>query len=400
MATRRQDHRLLFLVHGYYPDDPRVRRQAECLQRAGYRVLVHCTAGQAPGASWDCNGVTVHEAEFVKTRASLPRYVQQYLRMTRDSARLIRKLTDNEPLSLIQVATLPDFLVWATRSARRQGTQVILDLHESMPDFFSSKYGGLARVGIESGLRLLEKNCVRHADLVLTVNDELADSFERRFRRRPEVFYNAVDEASFGEPRATALWPETKNLVYHGTLSYVYGLDLVIRALPEVLQAFPGTTFNVFGSGPSEPDLRALVQDLDLTAAVVFHGRVPLTEIPKHLRNMHVGLVPTIKDSFFDMSLATKLLEYVYIGLPVVASDLRAVKRVFPTDDALFFFSANDHHSLARTLIDALGRPAAEISRRISNALELYQPIAWKTASSRYLDLIDQLVIRPAHHAE
>ncbi len=393
MPTSRQDHTILFLVHGYYPDDPRVRRQAEFLQRSGYQVFVHCTAGEAPGSSWNCNGVTVHEAEFSKTRASLPRYLQQYVRMTRDSARLVRKVMTERRLSLVHVATLPDFLVWAARPARRQGTPVILDLHESMPDFFASKYGGLARVGIEGALRLLERACVASADTILTVNDELADAFERRFRRRPDVFYNAVDEDHFGSPRQTVLWPKEKNLVYHGTLTTVYGLDLVIKALPEVLEVHPETKFHVFGSGPSEPMLKELAGELNLAGSVVFHGRVPLSEMPSRLRGSHVGVVPTIKDSFFDMSLATKLLEYVYLGLPVVASDLRAVKRVFDSDNGLFFFSANDHRSLSQVLIKALGADDTEIAERVAEAQRLYQPIAWKTASARYLSLIDELVL-------
>jgi hypothetical protein len=41
---------------------------------------------------------------------------------------------------LVQVNSLPDFLVFAALGPRLIGSPVLLDLHECMPEFFATKF--------------------------------------------------------------------------------------------------------------------------------------------------------------------------------------------------------------------------------------------------------------------
>ena len=46
----------------------------------------------------------------------------------------------------------------------------------------------------------------------------------------------------------------------------------------------------------------------------------------------HLGVVPTLRDDFTELLLPVKLLEYVHMGLPVVASRLPVIERYFGDD--------------------------------------------------------------------
>lgn len=381
---------VLMLAHSFYPDDPRIRREAETLAERGYRVQVIGTSRDERSSTYELNGVEVVETSVRKTRASLLSYLMQYWRTLIQCRRIVQETTEHSRVDLVQVHTLPDFLVFSAEPARRRGVPVLLDLHESMSDFFASKYGRKGQL-LHAALEWLERFSASRATQLLTVNDEIADTFAHRLGRRPVVIMNTVDEATFGPPRTEVKWDGTpKTLGYHGTLSRIYGLDLLIAALPQIRGFAPDTELHIFGEGPERTALEEQSKRLGVRDMIVFRGRVPLSEMATHLREIDVGVVPTRKDTFLDMSLATKLLEYVYLGIPVVCSDLRAVERVFG-GNSLFFFRGNDIGSLAETTSKCLGSTPAVIKARVTACQQIYEKIAWPIMADRYIGVVQEL---------
>ncbi|MDP3911624.1 MAG: glycosyltransferase family 4 protein [Gemmatimonadales bacterium] len=62
-------------------------------------------------------------------------------------------------------------------------------------------------------------------------------------------------------------------------LEWHKGIDTVMRALPAVRAAHPGTRYAVVGSGPRRPQLERLAAELGVTEAVRFLGAVPDAEL-------------------------------------------------------------------------------------------------------------------------
>ena len=134
------------LVQSVYDFDPRVRRKAEALVAAGYSVdVLALAAGGRPK--------TLHAQRRERPYA-----------VARQEARIARRATSsNTPRSssgrscgvpvlmrrrryaVVDVNTLPDFLVFAPVFARWMGAQLVLDMHEITPEFYQSKYGDRAR---------------------------------------------------------------------------------------------------------------------------------------------------------------------------------------------------------------------------------------------------------------
>ncbi len=83
-----------------------------------------------------------------------------------------------------------------------------------------------------------------------------------------------------------------KVLLTVGRLVERKGIDMTLRALPSILKRVPGTHYLIVGTGEYEPTLRALVEELHLSAHVTFTGRVPAADLVAHYRLCDLFVMP------------------------------------------------------------------------------------------------------------
>jgi glycosyltransferase involved in cell wall biosynthesis len=218
---------------------------------------------------------------------------------------------------------------------------------------------------------------------------------------------NAVDEARFAgraggtADQGQALPPKSATFVmmYHGTLTRIYGLDLAVEAFGRAHEQMPGAEIWILGSGPEQGPLAELAERCGVGSKVKLIGQIPSGEIPKWLEQCDLGLLPIRRDVFLDFAFPNKLPEFIVAGKAVLVSRLRAIHRYF-SDDAVVFFEPNDVDDLARQMVYAYGDP--ELRRRlVQRAREEYSPIDWTVMKQRYVDLVGRLaegrVVRRQH---
>ena len=93
------------------------------------------------------------------------------------------------------------------------------------------------------------------------------------------------------------------------------GVDVTIRALPTIAQAFPEVKYLVVGRGDDQPRLAQLAQDLGVADRVVFAGFVPTPELVDHYRVADAYIMPS-QEGF-----GIVYLEAMACGKPVLAGD-------------------------------------------------------------------------------
>jgi glycosyltransferase involved in cell wall biosynthesis len=93
------------------------------------------------------------------------------------------------------------------------------------------------------------------------------------------------------------------------------GVDVTIRALPRIVQAFPQVKYLVVGRGDDQPRLAALAADLGVGDRVVFAGFVPTEELVQHYRLADAYVMPS-QEGF-----GIVYLEAMACGVPVIAGD-------------------------------------------------------------------------------
>lgn len=93
------------------------------------------------------------------------------------------------------------------------------------------------------------------------------------------------------------------------------GVDVTIRALPEIAKHFPEVKYLVIGRGDDRPRLEQLAVDLGVREIVVFAGFVPTDELVNHYRVADAYIMPS-QEGF-----GIVYLEAMACGLPVLAGD-------------------------------------------------------------------------------
>ena len=129
------------IVHSYYEEDPRVRREAEALVARGRPVDVIALRRPGDGPTGTLNGVRIRRIDVQRHQgAGLWVYLREYLSFLVRASWAATRAHRRRRYGLVQVHSLPDFLVFAALPLKLVGVPVILDLHEAMPEFFRTRF--------------------------------------------------------------------------------------------------------------------------------------------------------------------------------------------------------------------------------------------------------------------
>ena len=93
------------------------------------------------------------------------------------------------------------------------------------------------------------------------------------------------------------------------------GVDVTIRALPKILEAFPDVKYLVIGRGDDRPRLEALAEELGVSDRLIFAGFVPTADLPNHYRVADAYIMPS-QEGF-----GIVYLEAMACGKPVLSGD-------------------------------------------------------------------------------
>ncbi len=396
-ASNQPRRPVLLITHSYYEEDPRVRRQAEAILAAGRPVDVIALRRADDEPEGEVDGVHVRRLDVQRHQgAGIGTYLGEYLAFfVRTAAALIRA-HPRRRYALVQVATLPDWLVLAALPLRLVGVPVVIDLHESMPDFFRSRFPRSANPLIHRALLLAERVSIAAATHAITVNDALRDRLVGLgvAREHISVVRNTPSLVRF-DASAHAARPFMTDgllrLVYAGALTPTYELDVALGAVARLADLRPSLAvrLDVYGRGDSLAALEQLAADTAISDRVAFHGRIPIDAVPGAIAVADIGLAPTRRDSFTDASLSTKILEYAAMRRPAVASGLPLVNGTFGTSIATY--EPGDAKDLANQILRLVDDPAAR-SAGVEAAAAIVAELSWERDSTAYMALLARFI--------
>jgi glycosyltransferase involved in cell wall biosynthesis len=196
-------------------------------------------------------------------------------------------------------------------------------------------------------------------------------------------FYDEGFHAADGT--ADALAEGTLSLLYVGALQDIKGVDVLLRALPELEARGVDVDLRIAGRGPYEPKLRKLAARLGVAASVEWLGYVDNDQLPAEYRAADAFVYPGRIDEPFGRV----LLEALASGTPVVASDVGSTDYI--VGEAGARFPSEDPAGLAEACLDlAAGYERAVAA--IPDQLEKFSP---ETVVGQYLDLYETTATAP-----
>lgn len=390
---RSKSVKVCMVAYTFYEADNRVRRYAEALTSRGDEVdaVVLRHEGQAPFEI--IRGVHVYRVQVrVVDETSPLTYLVKLLIFFLRSAWILLVRTIRDPYDIIHVHSVPDFEVFASMVPRLRGSRIILDIHDIVPEFYASKFKVGERSITYRILLLIEKLSSAYSSHVIISNHLWYSKLVRR-SVKPEkctAIINFPDTSIFyRRPRAVSSTGQFV-LCYPGTLNQHQGVDVAIRAVALVREKMPNIKFLIFGDGPDREKLKAIIKQQRLEDCVTISGFVTIEEIAKTMADVDIGVVPKRSDSFGNEAFSTKIMEFMAMGVPVVASNTR-IDRYYFNDQLVQFFNSEDVDDLASKILE-LAHDSAKCDALRSNAARFIEQNNWDVNKGEYLDLVDRLV--------
>lgn len=130
------------------------------------------------------------------------------------------------------------------------------------------------------------------------------------------------------------------------TLSSLYSVDTLIRAIPPVVEELPETKFVIIGDGDQKDYLVKLATDKGITNATRFLGRVPHDELPKYLASSDIYVSTSLSDGT-----SQSLLEAMACELAPVVTDIPANQNWVTEGNNGCLFPIKDYKILAEKII-------------------------------------------------
>jgi glycosyltransferase involved in cell wall biosynthesis len=385
--------RACMVSYSMYDSDNRVRRYAETLVKHGYRVdAVSLRRAEQAIHNNVVNGVRVFRVQSrVKNEKGKFDYLAKLILFFLQSMLFLTREHLKEPYDLIHVHSVPDFEVFAALYPKIMGSKVILDIHDIVPEFYTSKFGASQNSLTFKSLVAMERASTGFSDHVIASNH----IWQKRLQGRSVAESKVTTILNF--PDTLVFQPKGRDrndgkfvLLYPGTLTYHQGLDIAVRAFSVIKDEIPDAEFHIYGSGDQSAFLKSLVAQLRLENRVLFKGSLAVEQMVRVIENADLGIVPKRGNGFGNEAFSTKVLEFMAMGVPVIVPDTE-VDIFYFNENVAKFFRANDENSLADAML-LLIKSSAVRETLVRNASEFVKKYTWDVNQHIYLDLVDSLL--------
>lgn len=171
----------------------------------------------------------------------------------------------------------------------------------------------------------LDRFCVRFSDETWNVSDRMMIVRGILPEKQYTVPIGIWFDAALRKPFSAI---DTKKIIFVGHLVDHMGVDLVIRAMPELKKHIQGVSFDIIGGGEELARLERLSRSLHVEDVIKFHGWVRnRTQLEKLLAHGAVGIAPfntEILDEKVRNADPGKIKDYMQAGMPVIVTDALA----------------------------------------------------------------------------
>lgn len=390
--------KICMIAYTVYPFDARVRREAETLAAScSFEIIVLCLKQKATAQAYIKDKVYVQELNLIKYEGNrTAKYFISYARFLLKSFLACSYIFLQRGIDVVHVHNMPNALVLAAIIPKIFRKPLVLDMHDSVPDTFEAKFRGRTGVVLKI-LYLEEKLSAWMSNRIICVNHVQKNIAVRRGIPSEKIYIsmNVPDHnrfVSLDDAKKVHIKDGRFKLVYHGTITERLGIDLAIEAVKLLRDRIPGIELHLWGGGDYVDFLRYQYQDSGSNEDIYFHEAVPIEELPRALAEVDVGIIPNRRSVATELMLPVKMMEYIALGIPVVAPKLRAIKHYF-TDEMVSFFEPEDIESMAEAIFRVY-HDASLYKTQMEKAKMFLVEYGWEKQSKCFIDFYHGILDR------
>lgn len=283
-----------------------------------------------------------------------------------EAADQISSMIEVKRPSIIHAASNYEAAYPALLAAKRKGLPFIYEVRGLW------EYSGLANRNSKTENerfqldKRLESFVLQNADHVFTLTRQLAEELEKRGAspKKLSLLPNAIDPAAL-EPlsRDTRLAEKLGLGEEHFVIGYIgavvpyEGLDDLIRAMTIILPRHNLARLVIVGDGQQLQDLKSLAQQHALEKEVIFTEKVPYDNVPSYYSLLNALALPRKPYEVCRLVSPLKSFEAMRMKIPLVVSDVDALKDMVQDNKTALVCKAGDYVSLAECIVRIIENP-------------------------------------------
>lgn len=393
--------KVLMVLDQKFPPDLRVEKEASSLLKAGYEVSILSMGDYDKSETVTIRGVKVYRvalSKFIGNKmhglAAMIPWLDIYV------ANQVLKIFRTNKYDIIHVHDL--YLFGAVKILKKKLKAIFIgDLHENYIDAlrdykWSTTYPNKLFISFKKWGKK-EKEWLQLFDHLIAVNEGMRQKNILKGVNEKDitVVANSIDTKQFDEygidQSIIEKFKPFFTLIYIGGFISNRGLEHVIKGMVELKNLSKKIRLVLVGDGEMRETLEALSKEYEVEDVVMFEGFQSQEKIKSYLLSSDIGLVPFKRTPQTDNSSSNKLYQYMYYGLPILATNCTSVKKMVEENNCGVVYEDGDSIGFSKHVTELFKDPERIKKYSVNGINAVENKFNWKIEKDKLISIYDSL---------
>lgn len=258
-------------------------------------------------------------------------------------------------------------------------------------EIFSQLAGLSKKKNVQAFWSWIEKTFIKNVDIIMTTGELDSAYIEKEYNLKETIVIRNLPlvqelSESFDFRKHFNIGDDEKILLYQGVILRGRGLGIII----EILNRLTKCVLVILGDGEYREFYQSVVQEKKLDKKVFFFGKVKQDELLKYTSGADIGLalIENLSLSYY-YALPNKIFEYIYCGLPVIASNLPQMKQIIENYNVGLIVNEKNHEDIILA-ITSLVQNEEKKNKLIVNCKTASHDLNWQKEIRKLFTLLEQ----------
>lgn len=177
------------------------------------------------------------------------------------------------------------------------------------------------------------------------------------------------------------------HFVFAGNIGVMQSVQTIVKAAYE-LRKDTTVRFHIVGDGSKLEEIKLQSKNLGLQN-IIFHGRKPLSEMPKYYSLADAMLVTLKNDATLSSTLPGKVQSYMAAGKPIIGAINGEANQIIKDAQCGYCCEAENYHELANSIVQF-----CENSEKHQMAINSYDYYCKNYSKERFLNVLEDTLIK------
>ena len=320
-------HILIIIENLPAPFDRRVWQEACTLRENGAEVSIICPKMKGYTKGFErIAGIDIYRHPLPLEGHGAVGYLLEYTTAIFWELVLSTKIFLKKRFHVIHGCNPPDLIFITALPFKLLGVKYIFDHHDINPELYLAKFG--RKDFFYRCMVFFERLTFKVADYSIATNESYKKIAIERGKMPTDKVTVVRSGPSLDRLKLTKGNPVYKKgrrylVGYVGVIGVQEGLDLLMESVQHIARQRDDVQFAIVGSGTAVEEIKALVQQLEVSEYVDFYGRVSDEKLVDVLNTCDVCVNPDRPTEMNNLSTMNKIMEYMALKKPIVQYDLK-----------------------------------------------------------------------------